>query len=416
MLRGLSAVAVLLLAFGAAASNVGDKAPELEGIEWINLGRGKKPKLKGKTVVLVFWATNNLQGTMAMTGLQNLHEHFTGYGLAVVTVSFEEPKKLQPFVEDNDYTVAVGSDFARKVSSAYGVRGWPQAFLIDKKGKVVWKGDPFRVVQEARKLAGVGTEPQELLTRLVSATRAKKKPEIRRACDLLVARSPVRFDLKKWAAGLDGASAPAGAEVPKLEPEEALTAHVEGRPLALDSLRAAAPEQFDLAGWSRRRQAALFPLTSSELKVLLRDRRYTSALDALALRGATSSLAGSGKRDKGFSRYCAKRSKQRLSVARKTLMLYHWPIAGRTPRDNDAFWRELSLKAWLTDEDRKMNGARLGGRDVYGTEMPEFADRCVTQHFIMEAVAGRASLPSDLPARVAAERKRILADLKARYD
>lgn len=60
--------------------------------------------------------------------------------MKVLAISFETLALVEPYVDEMDlpFTVVAGS----KTPDAYGVKGFPQTFLIDVDGKVAWEGSP----------------------------------------------------------------------------------------------------------------------------------------------------------------------------------------------------------------------------------------------------------------------------------
>jgi len=403
----------LLLCAPVPAVEVGDRAPELDQVEWINLGRAKGPRIrgfKGRVLLVLFWKGNNLQSTMAFPALQDLHERLADRGAAVAAIASDPADDVKKFLDGHDYTIPTASD-AGAVAD-YEVKAWPQAFLVDRKGKVAWKGDPYHAVEEAWKILGLERDSGKLLTALTAA----KKRDARENLELLMVDANVKFDLKAWAQAQEDPPPAEGAEAPAGEAGALLAELCEGRREALTGLRATAPADFNLKAWSRKRHAELFPLTAGELRGLLKEHRYHAALDALADRRPTSPLLAAAASDKDFARYCAARSEERLVFARKALMAWHWPIQQRVPRNNDAFWHDLSVQSWQEDDERHMTGIQIGPGYVAGPEMPAYWERMIAQHLLMARIAaGQTSLPSDFADQVAAEAKRLLDALNEKY-
>jgi hypothetical protein len=397
----LASVIVLLV----LGQDVGTSAPDLDRVRWLNTAKEKAPSLRRKIGVIVFWSSDNPQSRMALPGLQRLHEAL-GDRICVATVSRDDEETVRKYLDRHACTMATGSDAG--CAAFWEVRGWPQAFLVDRKGKVAWKGDPFKVVRESWKLLGIETDAGELLTALVKAGRNQRRA--REVCDLLVATSPTRFDLEAWARDRPR---PEVESPPKLDAPAALTAYLDGKEEAVHALRG---KTFDLAAWARARRDRLFPLDARELKALLKDRRYQTVLDALVDRSPPAGVVAAAGRDKVFARYCAAHAAGRGTFARKAVMAYHWPIAGETPSDNDAFWRELSVQSMLVDDDqKKMTGLTIANQDVMGPEMPDFARRCLAQRILMEAIGSRKAVPRDLAKQAAAAYDALVAELKKKY-
>lgn len=107
--------------------------------------------LKGKVVVLDFWATWCGPCKMAMPGIQKLHEEFKDKGVAVFGVDIRENEKADPagFMKDKGYTYGLllkGDD----VSKQYKVQGIPAFFVIGKDGNVVYSATGYSPENEKK--------------------------------------------------------------------------------------------------------------------------------------------------------------------------------------------------------------------------------------------------------------------------
>jgi peroxiredoxin len=60
----------------------------------------------------------------------------------VLTINVDQHSEtVPPFVLKNDYQFPVLLDAENRVSNAYGVRGIPSNFIIDREGKIIWNCD-----------------------------------------------------------------------------------------------------------------------------------------------------------------------------------------------------------------------------------------------------------------------------------
>jgi thiol-disulfide isomerase/thioredoxin len=101
--------------------------------------------LRGRVVLLDFWATWCAPCRRSMPALQALHERYAARGLTVLGVSIDENSdaKVRKFVKDKAFTYAIAIDSAHEPAwLAYRVKSVPAAFLIDRDGNVVaqWTG------------------------------------------------------------------------------------------------------------------------------------------------------------------------------------------------------------------------------------------------------------------------------------
>lgn len=106
--------------------------------------------LRGKIVVLDFWATWCGPCKMAMPGLQKLHEKFKDQPVAIFGVNCRE-KHPNPmaYIKKKGYTYGQLLK-GNAVASAYGVGGIPAFYIIDKDGKILHIGRGFHPQMEAQ--------------------------------------------------------------------------------------------------------------------------------------------------------------------------------------------------------------------------------------------------------------------------
>jgi peroxiredoxin len=102
--------------------------------------------LRGKVVLLDFWATWCKPCARSMPELQKLHEQYAGQGLAVLGISIDEEaeKKVPAFLAKRELTYAMALDTAENPAwEAYKVKVIPAMFLIDRDGRIVqqWVGE-----------------------------------------------------------------------------------------------------------------------------------------------------------------------------------------------------------------------------------------------------------------------------------
>ncbi len=103
----------------------------------------KKIKLSdivGKKIVLLnFWASWCPYCVAEIPQLKRLYTKYKDKGLEIVAVNILENKNVvSRFVKKNKITYFVVLDTDGKVAQLYNVRGIPQNFLIDTKGKIVY--------------------------------------------------------------------------------------------------------------------------------------------------------------------------------------------------------------------------------------------------------------------------------------
>ncbi len=93
--------------------------------------------LKGKVVLVNFWATWCPPCRKEMPDLQALYDKYKDQGLVVLSISDEEAAKVNPFIAERKITYPVLLDPGRKVNTAFVVEGIPKSFVYDREGKLV---------------------------------------------------------------------------------------------------------------------------------------------------------------------------------------------------------------------------------------------------------------------------------------
>ncbi len=93
--------------------------------------------LKGKVVLVNFWATWCPPCRKEMPDLQALYDKYKDEGFVVISISDEEVAKVQPFIAERKITYPVLLDPGRKVNDLFQVEGIPKSFVYDREGKLV---------------------------------------------------------------------------------------------------------------------------------------------------------------------------------------------------------------------------------------------------------------------------------------
>ncbi len=122
------------------------KLTDMSGHEW------KRAELKGKVVLLNFWATWGPPCRKEMPDLEKLYNEFKAKGFVVLAVSDEEASKVNPFIAEHKYTFPVALDAGRALNTEFGVDGIPKSFVYDRSGKIVATAIDMRTENQMRKM------------------------------------------------------------------------------------------------------------------------------------------------------------------------------------------------------------------------------------------------------------------------
>jgi thiol-disulfide isomerase/thioredoxin len=136
-----------------AELGVGDKAPPLTIAEWV---KGKPVDLGkdlGRIYMVEFWATWCPPCKASVPRLTEFQKKFAK-DLTIIGVTAPDDRgntksAVRRFVKEKgatmDYTVAVdkGESTTKAYMTAAGVMGIPHAFLVGRKGHILWQGSPL---------------------------------------------------------------------------------------------------------------------------------------------------------------------------------------------------------------------------------------------------------------------------------
>lgn len=104
--------------------------------------------LRGKVVLLNFWATWCPPCRKEMPDLETLYERFQGQGLIILSISDEDAGKVSPFVRQMSVHYPVLLDPGRKVNDLFQINGIPRTFVYDRSGKLVAQSIDMRTQKQ----------------------------------------------------------------------------------------------------------------------------------------------------------------------------------------------------------------------------------------------------------------------------
>jgi peroxiredoxin/outer membrane lipoprotein-sorting protein len=120
---------------GAKSNLVGNPAPEF-AVKDLDGKSVSLQNLRGKVVLLNFWATWCGPCIVEMPHLEKLYQEFKNKDVAIVTISNEDPQTIREFLLKNKYSFGSLVDDGSAVSQLYQVKGIPQTVFLSKSGKV----------------------------------------------------------------------------------------------------------------------------------------------------------------------------------------------------------------------------------------------------------------------------------------
>jgi peroxiredoxin len=126
-----SAAMAKLEADDAKRQNVDFTLTDLQGKPW------HLRDLRGKVVLVNFWATWCPPCRKEMPDLDALYQKFKDQGFVVLAISDEEAAKVSPFVSERKISYPILLDPERKINDLFQVEGIPVSFVYDRSGKMV---------------------------------------------------------------------------------------------------------------------------------------------------------------------------------------------------------------------------------------------------------------------------------------
>ncbi len=111
-------------------------------------------QLKGKVVLVNFWATWCPPCRKEMPDLNALYQRFKDQGFVVLAISDEEADKVKPFISERNISYPVMLDPGRKVNELFQVEGIPKSFVYDREGKLVAQSIDMRTQKQFLEMLG----------------------------------------------------------------------------------------------------------------------------------------------------------------------------------------------------------------------------------------------------------------------
>ena len=116
----------------ARRQQAGFTLTDLQGKSWT------LKDLKGKVVLVNFWATWCPPCQKEMPDLEALYKRFQDQGFVILAISEdEETDKVKPFITERKISYPILLDPGQKVNNLFQVDGIPKSFVYDREGKLV---------------------------------------------------------------------------------------------------------------------------------------------------------------------------------------------------------------------------------------------------------------------------------------
>jgi len=133
-------------------------APPDFGGETLDARKISAADLRGKVILVNFWASWCLECRPEMLALERLHRELARQGLAIVGVNArEKTDTVRRYARESSLTFPLVLDPDGTITARYGVLGLPATFLVGRDGRAVafaigpreWGGAPARALFDA---------------------------------------------------------------------------------------------------------------------------------------------------------------------------------------------------------------------------------------------------------------------------
>lgn len=133
---------ICILLFSCCFVYSKESNPKLTITKWITANPPDLNNLPGQVYVVEFWTTWCKSCIRSIPHLNELTEKYKNVPFISITPNTKE-KKLRKIIKKHKikYHVAFGGNSI----DAFDVRSYPTAFVINRKGKIVWRGMPFNL-------------------------------------------------------------------------------------------------------------------------------------------------------------------------------------------------------------------------------------------------------------------------------
>jgi thiol-disulfide isomerase/thioredoxin len=126
----------------SAAIKTGDSLPNLANFSL----EGRLPAdLKGKVVLVDFWASWCEPCKASFPVMEQLYKTYAGRGFTIIAINVDEEKAdMEAFLKKNPASFIILRDARQKLVESLGVGTMPTSFLLDADGKVRFIHSGFR--------------------------------------------------------------------------------------------------------------------------------------------------------------------------------------------------------------------------------------------------------------------------------
>ena len=112
--------------------------------------------LRGKVVLVNFWATWCPPCRKEMPDLQSLYKKFEKVGFVVLGITDEDTTKVNSFLKGQHVGYPILFDPQHEAAKLFGIEGIPKSFVYDRDGKLVAQAIDMRTQKQFRQMLAEG--------------------------------------------------------------------------------------------------------------------------------------------------------------------------------------------------------------------------------------------------------------------
>lgn len=142
-------LAVLCLAAGTTAADIGKPAPDFELVG--TNGPVKISNYRGKLVYLDFWASWCGPCRQSFPWMNEMQAKYGAQGLQIIGVDVDAKEQdARDFLAETPAAFTIAFDPKGTTPRNYGIKGMPTSVLIDADGKVLFEHTGFNAADKAQ--------------------------------------------------------------------------------------------------------------------------------------------------------------------------------------------------------------------------------------------------------------------------